>query len=317
MWNTAKKRFQRDLDKYPKALRDALYKQKSKYNLPTFPLGEYVPKDEIISGMEKVKIASGDFVYVTEGEHKGKISNVIDYMPQSDSFILSDVTGKRLIPKNLWTENQTTHLMDYPEPVPRRMVKLAAKDRDEKGKVSFVVADDVVLKSKYYDPRYRRWIPRRFVKHHELIEVPWPKPPLEPTDDYLSTTADSVFLKTYETQSIARSPVPKTVMAELRNPYSNHKKKALTEFQARRLNAPQMPLSTEQKIYLAKKAVTPEKKLQPLTHEIKDFIGERMAAHINKISNPALLTHLEALSKSTIPDFKKTMEKLEKQEKAQ
>lgn len=311
-WNTAKKRFQKDLDKYPKVLREVLLKRSSRFNLPTFDSTDYVPKHERKSKLEEVGIASGDMVYVSEGEHKGKVSSVLQYTEESDSLILTDILAKKIIPKSWWIKNQTSHLMDYPVPIPRSSVKLAAKDRDESGNVSFIVADGVIMKDKYYDDRYKRWLPRRFVQHHENIEIPWPKPPTEPEDDYLSTTADAVFNKTYEPQTIAKSPLPLGVLAELRNPHSSHKRKVLTEVQARKITAPKMPLSAEQKIYLAKKAQQPEKKLEPLSEEAKEYIGERMAKHLSQIENPALLAHLDALSKSTIPDFKTTMEKLKK-----
>lgn len=309
-WNTAKKRFQKDLDKYPKLLREVLLKQTNKFNLPTFENSTYVPKHERKTKLEEVGLASGDMVYITEGEHKGKISSVLQYSLESDSVILTDVLSKRIIPKAWWIQNQTSHVMDYPLNIPRSHVKLAAKDRDDTGKITYVVADEVVLKDKYYDDRYKRWLPKRFVKHHETIEIPWPKPPTEIEDDRNSTTADAVFTKTYEEQSIAKSPLPKGVLAELRNPYSSYKKKILTDVQARKLTAPTMPLSTEQKIYLAKKSQQPEKKLEPLSQEVKDFIGTKIAEHFAKIENPALLTHLDALSKSTIPDFEKTMKKI-------
>lgn len=310
-WNTAKKRFQKDLDRYPKALRDILLHKSGKYNLPTFKASDYVPKKERISRLEDVKITSGDLVYVTEGEYKGKLSTVLQYIEESDSVVVTDVVSKRIIPKMWWIENQTSHLLDYPDQIPRKNVKLAAKDRDEKGNISYVVAEDIVLKDKYYDERYKQWLPRRFAKHHETIEIPWPKPPMDAKDEYLSTTEEAVFDKTYELQSVAKSPLPKGVLDELRNPYSSFKKKALTEVQARKLNAPQMPLSTEQKLYLAKKAQQPPKKLEPLSDEVETFIGEKIAQHLSKIKNPNLLAHLEALSKSTIPDFEKTMTKIE------
>ncbi|KAK7681095.1 hypothetical protein QCA50_015933 [Cerrena zonata] len=94
-----------------------------------------------------------------------------------------------------------------------------------------------------------------------------------------------------------------------------YKKKALSDIQARKLNAPEMPLSKEQKIYLAKKAAEPKKQLQRLSPEIQDFIGEKIANHVNKIDNPYLLAHLDALSNVQIPDFAKTMAKIEESEK--
>lgn len=299
-WNLAKKRFQRNIDKYPEEIRRILLKENLKYNLPTFDSDEttYVPKQDRLNKLEDVGIVTGDMVYISEGKHKGKISSVLQYSSLSDSFLLTDVLKKSIIPKAMWIPNQASHLMDYPESIPKKHVKLAAKDRDEKGTVSYVVADEVIMKGKYYDDNYKRWLPRRFVKHHPSIEIPWPRPPSQPEDDALSTSKDAAYLKTHELQTIAKSPLPAGLLRELRNPYSPHKRRQLTETQARKLNAPQMPLSTEQKIYLAKKSAAPEKTVQPMSEEIQEFIGSKMAEHLSKIQNPSLLAHLEALSNS-------------------
>lgn len=311
-WNNARKRFQRNLDRYPKALR-AVYEAKQKeYTLPTFePTIFPIPKNERKYKLEDIGFTSGDLAYITEGEHKGLVSTIFQYSSELDAVLLSDVNSKRIMPKVNWVENQTTHLMDFPDYVPRSHIKLAAKDKDENGNVYYVVANSVVYKDRYYDDRYKKWLPKRFVKHHESIEVPWPSPPQDPKDGSLSTKAEDVFEKSYELQSIAKLPVPKDALSQLRNPYSKHKSKILTDSQARRINAPDMPLSDEQKIYLAKEAQRPTKTYQRLSEEVQDYIGNRISQHLAKIDNPALLAHLDALSKTTIPDFANTMKKIE------
>lgn len=317
-WNTARKRFQRDIESYPKALRDVYLARANRFTLPTFESKEWpLPKNERKTKTEDIGFVNGDLAYITEGEKKGTISTIFQYSPETDSVLLADVTSKKLLPKPYWVENQTSHLVDYPDYVKRSHIKLAAKDRDENGKVYYVVADKVIYKDKYYDDRYKRWLPRRYVKGHETIEIPWPNPPSEPKDDYLSTKESTVFEKSYELQSLAKPPVPASVLTELRNPYSRYKKRFLTEAEARRINGPEMPLTDEQKIYLAKKAAQPPKVHKRLSEEIQDFIGARMAEHLNNIKNPAMLAHLDELSKSKIPDFLKTMKQIEEHEAAQ
>ncbi|GEQ68375.1 hypothetical protein JCM33374_g2043 [Metschnikowia sp. JCM 33374] len=286
-WNTAKKRFQIDLARYPQYLRPVIKAQRPSPSLPTFNHDRFVAKNEIKSTLEQVGIAPGDLAYVTEGRTQGQ----------------GVFCGAK----------QTSYVVEIPKEFPANHIKLAAKDRDEQGNVSYVVADEVVHKDKYYDPNHYRWLPRRFVKHHENIEIPWPKPPVESEADSLSTDQEAVFNKTYELQTIARSPLPKGVLAELRNPYSRYKKKTLTDLQARRLNAPSMPLSKEQQIYLAKKAQTPAKKLEPLSEEAQEFIGSRIAEHLAKVEHPALWTHLEAVSSAKDSGYAKTMRDIEAQ----
>lgn len=315
-WHTAKKRFQKDLDKLPRRLYDKLLADYNRHSLPTFENQQrVVPAHLRKTRLEHIGFASGDFAYIAEGEHKGKIATVFEYSAELDSVLLSDVTTKKIVPKSMWVENQSTHLMDYPDPVPVKNVKLAAKDKDENGNVYYVVADEVIYKDKYYDERYRRWLPKRFVKHHNNIEIPWPSPPQDPKDGDLLTPQQAVHEKTWELQSISKSPLPKGLLGELRNPYSKHKKRTLTELEARKLNAPEMPLSEEQRIYLAKKAQQPPKELRRLTPEIQDFIGEKIASHLAGITNENLLKHLDALTHAKVPDFEKTMKKIEEAER--
>ncbi|ABN68485.1 mitochondrial ribosomal large subunit protein [Scheffersomyces stipitis CBS 6054] len=287
-----------------------------RYTLPTFETAQLpvVPAATRKNNYER-GIAPGDLVYITEGEKKGTVTSVFHYNPSNDAVLVANVTEKRITPKTTWVENQNSHYVDYPSYLPMSKVKLAGKDKDDEGKVSYVVADEIVLKDKYYDDRYKRWLPKRFVKHHSSIEIPWPNPPSAFEDDALSTQEPTVFEKTYELQTIAKAPVPKAALNQLRNPYSKHKKRVLSELQARRLNSPEMPLSVEQKIYLAKQASKPKKTYTNLSEEIKDFIGDKMAQHINSIDNPAMLAHLEALSRAKVPDFEKTIQNIEDESK--
>ncbi|KAK6204968.1 uncharacterized protein RJT21DRAFT_117449 [Scheffersomyces amazonensis] len=271
--------------------------------------GLKVPPHERRTQIEK-GIVTGDLVYINEGEHKGKVSSVIRYLEESDSYMLNNVSEKTLIPKHMWGPGATSHVFDYPIPIPASHIKLAAKDKDDSGKINYVVADKIAFKEKYYDDRYHQWLPRRFVKFHESIEIPWPEPNSLKDDQYC--TIEPIALeKSYELQTIAKPPFPKELLSEFRNPYSHHKKRVFTEVQARRINAPNMPLSMEQKIYLAKQASKPKKVLEPLTEEMKELIGSKMAEHINKIDNPALLGHLEHVSKTKVPDFEKTLKSIE------
>ncbi|ODV79957.1 uncharacterized protein CANTADRAFT_5639 [Suhomyces tanzawaensis NRRL Y-17324] len=316
-WNTAKKRLTRDIEGLPKRLRDHYQREAIKYALPTFDV-QTPPllKNKDIKSLHEIGITEGDLIYITEGENKGTVTTVTKYLSNYDSFVVTNSTSKRLFQKSNWVEGQTSHVIDFPNFIPRSHVRLAGKEKDESGATNYLVADKVVLKDKYYDDRYKKWLPRRYVKHHETIEIPWPNPPGKLEEGELSTEGDAVLDKTYELQTIAKPPVPAEALAQLRNPHSKYKKRVLSELQARRLKAPEMPLSTEQKIYLAKNANKPKKTYTNLSPEIEDFIGSKMAEHISKIDNPAMLTHLEALSKSTIPDFEKTMKNIKESEQA-
>ncbi|CAN3365234.1 large ribosomal subunit protein uL24m [Diutina catenulata] len=306
-WNSAKKRFQRDLDKLPQQLRAQWNAQLNKqYALPTLESYEVPDKSKKKVTAFDVGVTAGDLAYIVRGPQKGKITTVFQYMAQNDSVLMADVTEKKLLPPTRHVANQASHYTDYPKFVPRSDIRLVGKEKDESGKVGYLVAEELVLRGKYYDDRYKKWLPRRFVKHHEEVEIPWPSPPLELEDGELSTNEGAAFEKTYEMQSMARSPLPDGVINELRNKYSKHKQRKFSALHISRLQTPDMPLSKEQKLYLAKqqqKAEAAAKQAPPaeLSEEIQDFIGERVAKHIDSIESPYMLAHLEALSQQKVP----------------
>lgn len=259
----------------------------------------------------QVGIAKGDSVYIRSGPKKGTIAEVMAYVPDSDCVMLSNSTEKRVLPKSKWPEGNTSHVVEFPKLTPRSEVWLAGKEKDENGKINYVVAKEIEFGEQYYDDKYRKWIPRRYIKHHSNIEIPWPNPPNAFEDGELSTPEHIVHEKTYELQTIGKSPFPTAALDQLRNPYSPFKRQKVTQFHLHRLAAPEMPLTKEQKIYLAKKQKDEnkaQKRITPLSEEVKLFIGEKMAAHMNKIESEHLRMHLEALSKVKIPDFEKTLE---------
>ncbi|CAK9437147.1 uncharacterized protein LODBEIA_P15530 [Lodderomyces beijingensis] len=284
--------------------------------LPGFKgfLPTVLPKEKQLIRFE-AGIMEGDLAYVTEGPHKGKVVEVLNYAPEYDCVSLANVSSKRLIPKPMWPEGHTSHVFDFPDYVPRDKVRVVGKDRDEQGQVRYVVAEKVVMKEKYYDDRFKQWIPRRYIKYHDY-ELPWPQPQ-KINDGALSTPEAVVREKTFEFNTIGKSTIPKQLVNQLRNPYSKFKRRTLSGFQIAKLKGPEMPLTMEQKIWLAKQADKPAKKLVPLSEEVQEFIGAKMAQHMNRIESPALRLHLEALSNQKIPDYEKTLQLIEETAKAE
>lgn len=313
-WVIKRSRYQKDLAKLPENLRKSMRKNQDVSQMPTFKdfFPETLPKSKQKTAIE-AGIMQGDMAYVTSGPYKGKIAEVLSYNKEYDTVSLSNITSKKLIPKIFWPEGHESHVFDFPDFIPRKDIRLVGKDRDEQGNISYVVAEDIVLKDNYYDDRFKKFIPRRYVKHHDKIEFPWPEPQsLE--DGELSTPEHVVMERTYEFQSIARTGIPKGALAQLRNPFSKHKKRILSEFQVAKLKGPDMPLTVEQKIWLAKnqqKAQTSKPKYYPLSDDVQEFIGAKMAEHINKIESPELRLHLETLSQRRNPDFEKTLKIIE------
>ncbi|KAI5962147.1 MRPL40 [Candida pseudojiufengensis] len=320
-WVVSRSRFKRDINKLPNHLKQHWIKQQEITALPTFKgfFPQRLPKSQQKTRFE-AGITEGDLAYVTEGPHKGKIVEVLTYSPEFDSVSLSNISTKKLLPKPFWPEGHTSHVFDFPDYIPRSKVRVVGKQKDEEtGKISYIVAEGIQMKDSYYDDRYKKHIPRRFIKYHDQYELPWPNPP-KINDGVLSTPENVVLERTFEFNTIGKSSIPKQLVNQLRNPYSKFKKRTLDGLQVAKLNGPEMPLTIEQKIWLAKQAESPKKKLYPLSNEVKEFIGSKMADHMNKIESPELRHHLEILSNVKIPDYQKTLNLIEetaKEEKSQ
>ncbi|CAI5755939.1 unnamed protein product [Candida verbasci] len=307
---STKNRFMRDISKYTESHKKEIIKMKQITSMPTFQ--NFFP-DKLPRSKQKTQfeagIIEGDFAYISQGKHKGKIAQVLNYSTEYDTVALSNITSQKLLPKTFWPEGQTSHVMEFPDFIPRKDIKVAGKEKVDE-KINYIVADEIVLKDKYYDERYKKWIPRRFIKHHENIEIPWPNPSNVLEDNELSTPEEIVMEKTFEFQSIGKSPIPSDCLNELRNPYSKYKIKKLDGLQVSKLNGVEMPMTKEQKIWKLKQEEKPKKELVPLSDDIKEFIGEKMANHLNKIESPELKLHLEHLSKLRNRDFENTMKKI-------
>lgn len=305
-WTTGKSRYVKDVSKLPKYLQKQFAKEQDKVALPGFKgfYPDLVPRRDQKSRFE-AGIMEGDMAYVTEGPHKGKVLEVLAYSPQYDTVSLANVTSKKLIPKPFWPEGQTSHVFDFPDFIPRKQVRVVGKEKDDEGKISYVVAEEVEMGEKYFDERFNQWVPRRYIKHHDY-ELPWPQPQ-KVEDGELSTSPEVMREKTFEFNTIGKSTIPKSLVNELRNPYSKYKRRTLDGLQVAKLNGPEMPLTTEQKIWLAKEAEKPKKTLQPLSEEVQDFIGSKMAEHMHKIKSPELRMHLEELSKMKTRGYEETM----------
>lgn len=80
-----------------------------------------------------------------------------------------------------------------------------------------------------------------------------------------------------------------------------------------------MPLTIEQKIWIAKNQENQAEnkpEYEPLLEEIQEFIGKKMADHLNKIESPELRYHLDVLSNSVSREFQKTLDIIEKSKKS-
>ncbi|ODQ82530.1 hypothetical protein BABINDRAFT_30584 [Babjeviella inositovora NRRL Y-12698] len=245
---------------------------------------------------EQVGYAVGDEVYVTKGEKKGITSKIVSIDYKTKSFILAEgPTQKVLVPPSMVPPGHNSRLIEYPLRMTEKEIQLVGTFYKDGKVANKFIAAQVEYQGAEWSDEYNRMMPHRVVKgHRKTIRIPWPAP--EPfKDSVMCTPAETVLKTTYQLDSLVESPIPADALPTIRNPHSKFRKNNLTEKDIWKLTPPKMPLSETKKAALAERAAFKAKGWTALTPEMKDFIGERVAKHVNEVSDVQVKEHLNSL----------------------
>ncbi|CCH42953.1 54S ribosomal protein L40, mitochondrial [Wickerhamomyces ciferrii] len=276
-------RFKFDIKRLPKSLMTR-YEKKYRQGQPHFMRSPFkldlqednsVPKE-----FEKLKYLIGDRVMIIKGPKQGNICKVSRHV-EGKGYILDEngPTSTVAVPKELWQDEQTSHVITFPKAVHQDNLRLIAEIDDEKtGLTKTVAVDNLKFIGKYYDEDYKKVLKYRCVAGQEDLVIPYPRPePIE--DDALSTPVDVVRERTHFIESAVRNSIPEAALLTLRNPYSKHKRTKLTKLEAKKLTPPKMPLSETKKAYLAEREELKKLPKYNITDEMKTFLGEKIREH--------------------------------------
>lgn len=276
-------RFLKQVENRPKHLLDHFRKFEEK-SMPSFlvPSIPRVEDAERFRTEKEWKFMPGDRVVVLKGKWRGQISIIQQQDRETNGFILDEngPTKTVPVPKQFWSEGQTSHMVTFPVAVKQADLKLVADidDPDTPGKTRSVAVRDVVFRGTYYDENYKKVMPYRCVSGQEDLVIPWPKPEFK-EDGELATSPAIAREQTYWVESIARSPIPEGALLTIRNPKSKYRRGVLTPKDIAKLVAPKMPLSKTKKAYIAEKKEMAMASKRILTDEDKEKIGNAIYDH--------------------------------------
>lgn len=286
-------RFQTDLERLPDHTRKLFERVNESGILPAMKNDlPFVSDEKRFRSMEDWKYIAGDKVLITKGENKGTIATIIATHDPTNSYYLDNgPTKKVVVPSHYWTRSESSHVMDYPKSVTSEYFKLLGSVT-RKGTKSYIAAQDVVFRGKYWDADYKKMLPYRCIRYREDVVIPWPKPE-EVKDDAKCTSEEIAHARTYRPTSLVHSDIPTEALPSLcNNPLRPHVGKSkkytkhiVTEMDVRKTTAPKMPLSETKKALWAERQELRRKRMTKMSPDVEEFIGKKVADHLSSVKD--------------------------------
>ncbi|ODV85898.1 hypothetical protein CANARDRAFT_175659 [[Candida] arabinofermentans NRRL YB-2248] len=294
------KRYGANVDRFPHYLRKMFEQMSKKSQLPALrPDARIVEESKRFTKPSQWKVQVGDRVLITRGKLSGTVTKVAALHEASNRIYLEQSETRRIIaPQAFWQPNQDSHVLEYPKTYHINDVKVVGTIVEEDGTERDIAADKLVFKGAYFDQDYNKMMPIRRIKYNEHIVIPWPKP--EPVEDCeFSTPREVTEVRTHYTDSIVKLDTPEGYSVEtFRNPtaknWSKWNKRYLSKSDIKKLTPPEMPLSETKKAMLADKLKIKEQQITEMSPEVLEFIGGKVAQHLNSITDPNFKQFVDA-----------------------
>ncbi|KAG7895478.1 hypothetical protein KL936_000186 [Ogataea polymorpha] len=296
------KRYTGVLERLPLHFRDFFMRRADQSQIPAFrSQGKFIPEEKRYTRPEQWKVLEGDRVMFVKGPNKGKIGKVLGLQPFTNS-IYTDIaeTEPLSVPKQLWQEGQNEYLIDYPKTVSPDDVRVVTTMVKEDGTEYDIVAEEVVFNGKYFDEDYKKMMPIRRVKYHEHIIIPWPRP--DPAEDCVfSTPPEMAEERSHIENSILHFEQPADFKIEsLRDPIMKRPykwdKQVLKKGDITKLTAPGIPYSETKKAMYEERKQIRESQITEMSAEVMEFIGSRVAEHLNNVTDPDFKRYVDKVS---------------------
>ncbi|SCU95766.1 LAMI_0F03686g1_1 [Lachancea mirantina] len=277
-------RFLKQVDSRPKHLAQHFKKYEEK-SMPSFlvPAIPRVEQDQKFKTPQEWMFMPGDRVVIMNGKFKGQVSVIHQHDTETNGFILDEngPTKTVPVPKQFWSEGQTSHMVTFPIAVEQKNLRLVAdiEDPEVPGKLKTVAVREIVYRGTYYDKNYKKVMPYRCVSGQEDLVIPWPKPEFK-EDGELGTAPEIAREQSFWVDTIAKSPIPQGALLTIRNPRSKYRRGVLSSKEVAKLMAPRMPLTAVKKAYLAEQEQLASGPKRTLTPDDMDKIGGIVFEHV-------------------------------------
>ncbi|GMG19575.1 unnamed protein product [Ambrosiozyma monospora] len=310
------KRYGANFDRLPHFSRKMFEQMSLDAQIPAFvPDVPEVPKKDQFKRPEQWKVQVGDKVLITKGKFKGTVTKVMGLHSSTNRLYLEQSETKKIVvPKQYWQPKQDSHVIDYPKTVSVHDIKVVGTLVEENGTERDIAADQLVFKGAYWDADYKKMMPYRRIKHHEHIIIPWPRPDPE-EEDAFSTNQEVAEVRTYLPDSVLKTDAPRDIVKSLRDPLAKRAykwdKKYLTKSDVKRMTPPEPLYTEEKKAMFAERAKIRESHPTEISEDVTEFIGSKVAAHLNAVEDPHFAQYINSVS----PEVAKL--RLEKREQEQ
>ncbi|OWB71383.1 hypothetical protein B5S31_g1070 [[Candida] boidinii] len=309
------KRYGMNMNRLPHFYKKMFEQLSAQSQLPALrPDAKEVAEDDRFSSYKEWQVAVGDRVLITKGKYRGTITKVVGLHESTNRLYLEHSETRRIVvPKQFWQKNQDSHVIDYPQTVHPKDVKVVGTITDEvSGEDSDIAAHALVFKGEYWDEDYKKMMSYRRIRYNEHIIIPWPRPDIV-EDDAFSTPELHTVERTYTPMTIASNEMPEGVIQSLRDPIAKRPykwgKKQVTKSDLYKLSTPQMPISEAKKAFKSEITEIKSKEIKEIPNDVMEFIGSKVADHLNNITEPALAKYIESVG----PEYKN--KKIAKKEK--
>ncbi|XBW35848.1 hypothetical protein QEN19_001420 [Hanseniaspora menglaensis] len=197
-------------------------RQSSYPNFSQFKFVDTIPFNERFSNEQEWKYLPGDKVVIVNKKFEsfGTVTEIVSHVDQgatTNLYTLKEGNPKSLmaIPKMFWTKDQTTYIHELESFVKQEDIRLVYEHPQTK---ETLIVDDVGFTEElYYDFRYDKLLPKRFVKNNPQLVIDWPgkKSNSTKTADILGTNSDEVLKETFQPESFFKSDTPENAKNNL------------------------------------------------------------------------------------------------------
>lgn len=190
-------------------------RQSSYPNFSQFKFVETVPFHQRFTKESEWKYLPGDKVVIVNKDYEsfGTVTEIVSHVDQgatTNLYTLKEGNPKNLmaIPKMFWSKEQTTFIHELEAFVKQEDIRLIYTHPTTK---ETLIVDDVEFSEElYYDSRYDKLLPKRFIKNNPELIIEWPGKMSNSTKtaDILGTDSQEVLKETFQPQSFLESETP-------------------------------------------------------------------------------------------------------------
>lgn len=258
----------------------------------TRPEGMKVPEAALVAPSQwkparDLPFTAGDRVQIISGQHKNKIGQILYKYPFGNAFAVNGISGEKVV-NSIETKLQVgaddyEPVSELPQVFAYENLRLVSTLKSEAGDEMDVAIHSLSLGHEQYDPASNTHKRVRYATHDSSIQIPWPLIRAQRVAEEkrgLTTDPEVADTRTHYLISAVDAPLPMAAIPQITNLNNRFKRSRyaprVSEQQAAKYRAPEMPLAPQTRKLLAELEKLPKPEPMEWTPEIQAFIGEEI-----------------------------------------